>query len=99
MVWNCVQEDVLVTPLAITQELKGWPMVVHLPDQVRQSYEDHENDSGCRPSRTKHPALLSDQQSQCDRYEKKRHGGLVQQTHSSRDAEDDPPERLRALAQ
>jgi hypothetical protein len=73
-----IEDDVFVPRSAVVQELQRGPVIVHLPNNVGQSNENHQHDAKSRPAREEDFAFMCAQQTQSKRDQEERHGGLVE---------------------
>ena len=90
--------DVLVVDLTVVQELVSGPVVVDLPEEVRQGDGKQQTDAHPSPARSEYPAFGREQKTQCDRYEEDGHGGFVEQADARGEPEDWPPKALRVAS-
>src|SRR6185437_10170258 len=84
---------------AIVQKLQRRPVVVHLPEEVRQRDQHQKDDSPGGVPREEDLSLGREQKGEGKRDEEEGHRRLVEEAKPGRDAEDRPPEARAAAPQ
>jgi hypothetical protein len=88
--WERGKFDVLVVKLTVAQELKRGPVIVDLPNQVRQRDKDKQRNAGRGPFAGQQAARGSDQQRGEQAEEEEGQRRLIKQTKPAGEAEPKP---------